>query len=224
MLSNLFCNNLPWFCAILLPLSTCIFFREGERWYKLRAVLNKRMLHPKDSVQYETVVNEVVTDFIKRIYHIRKTSPTGDLVENLSNELYRFSLEGIDSSYKLAFSDMYHYVTYQFKRALWSCTNSWTSLNMWSPLTPLPLYMNKESHLFSLKLGLGVWKMKFQRRLRTSSTPSLKCLPIACLWCLRPNGRVTSCRFGGVTFQDGRASSNLVSELLRLHCTWGSLP
>lgn len=77
------------FTDIVFPL------REGERWYKLRAVLNKRMLHPKESVQYGDVVNEVVTDLIKRIYHLRQTSPTGDLVPNLSNELYRFSLEGV---------------------------------------------------------------------------------------------------------------------------------
>ncbi|ROL50455.1 Sterol 26-hydroxylase, mitochondrial [Anabarilius grahami] len=69
------------------------FNREGEKWYKLRRVLNKRMLHPKDSVQYGDVVNAVVTDFIKRIYYLREMSPTGDLVPNLTNELYRFSLE-----------------------------------------------------------------------------------------------------------------------------------
>ncbi|KAI5623733.1 sterol 26-hydroxylase, mitochondrial [Silurus asotus] len=68
---------------------------EGEKWYKLRSVLNKRMLHPKDSLKYENVVNEVVTDFIKRICHLRKMSSTGDLVPNISNELYRFTLEGI---------------------------------------------------------------------------------------------------------------------------------
>ncbi|XP_036425095.1 sterol 26-hydroxylase, mitochondrial-like [Colossoma macropomum] len=71
------------------------FTEEGEKWYKLRAVLNKRMLHPKDSVKYESVVNSVVTDFVKRINHLRKMSPTGDLVPNMSNELYRFALEGI---------------------------------------------------------------------------------------------------------------------------------
>ncbi|ROL50457.1 Sterol 26-hydroxylase, mitochondrial [Anabarilius grahami] len=70
---------------------------EGEKWYKLRRVLNKRMLHPKESVQYGDVVNAVVTDFIKRIYYLREMSPTGDLVPNLTNELYRFSLEGISS-------------------------------------------------------------------------------------------------------------------------------
>ncbi|KAL0964032.1 hypothetical protein UPYG_G00317360 [Umbra pygmaea] len=73
------------------------FTEEGEKWYKLRTVLNKRMLHPKDSVKYGDVVNKVVGDLIKRIYHLRQTSPTGDLVTNLSNELYRFSLEGISS-------------------------------------------------------------------------------------------------------------------------------
>ncbi|XP_042171458.1 sterol 26-hydroxylase, mitochondrial-like [Oncorhynchus tshawytscha] len=73
------------------------FTEEGEKWYKLRTVLNKRMMHPKDSVQYGDVVNEVVSDLIKRIYHLRRISPSGDLVTNLSNELYRFSLEGISS-------------------------------------------------------------------------------------------------------------------------------
>uniref|UniRef100_UPI003F695FEB uncharacterized protein LOC723999 isoform 2 n=1 Tax=Danio rerio TaxID=7955 RepID=UPI003F695FEB len=73
------------------------FTEEGEKWYKLRAVLNKRMLHPKDSLQYGDVVNAVITDFIKRIYYLREMSPTGDLVSNLTNELYRFSLEGIAS-------------------------------------------------------------------------------------------------------------------------------
>ncbi len=53
------------------------------------------MLHPKDSVQYGDVVNAVVTDFIERIYYLREMSPTGDRVSNLTNELYRFSLEGI---------------------------------------------------------------------------------------------------------------------------------
>ncbi|KAL6484501.1 hypothetical protein MHYP_G00065460 [Metynnis hypsauchen] len=71
------------------------FTEEGEKWYTLRAVLNKRMLHPKDSVKYESVVNTVVTDFVKRINHLRMMSPTGDLVPNMSNELYRFALEGI---------------------------------------------------------------------------------------------------------------------------------
>uniref|UniRef100_UPI0037E949F6 sterol 26-hydroxylase, mitochondrial n=1 Tax=Semicossyphus pulcher TaxID=241346 RepID=UPI0037E949F6 len=73
------------------------FTTEGERWYNLRAMLNKRMLHPKDSAQYGGVISEVVTDFMKRMYYLRQCSPTGDLVPDVANELYRFSLEGIAS-------------------------------------------------------------------------------------------------------------------------------
>ncbi|KAM4730871.1 sterol 26-hydroxylase, mitochondrial-like [Anableps anableps] len=73
------------------------FTEEGERWYNLRVVLNKQMLHPRDSAQYSGVINEVVTDFMKRIQHLRHCSPTGDLVVDVSNELYLFSLEGIAS-------------------------------------------------------------------------------------------------------------------------------
>uniref|UniRef100_A0A7N6FEI4 Cytochrome P450, family 27, subfamily A, polypeptide 7 n=3 Tax=Anabas testudineus TaxID=64144 RepID=A0A7N6FEI4_ANATE len=73
------------------------FTVEGEQWYNLRAVLNKRMLHPKDSAQYGGIINDVVTDFTKRICYLRQCSPTGDLVTNVANELYRLSLEGIAS-------------------------------------------------------------------------------------------------------------------------------
>ncbi|KAK2839491.1 hypothetical protein Q5P01_013231 [Channa striata] len=73
------------------------FTVEGEQWYNLRAVLNKRMLHPKDSAQYGGIINDVVTDFTRRIYYLRQCSPTGDLVTDVANELYRLSLEGIAS-------------------------------------------------------------------------------------------------------------------------------
>lgn len=68
--------------------------RNDERWYNLRAVLNKRMLRPKDALQYGDTIGEVVTDFIRRIYFLRQSSPTGDVVTDLNTELYHFSLEG----------------------------------------------------------------------------------------------------------------------------------
>ena len=68
--------------------------RNGEKWYNFRAVLNKRMLHPRDSAQYCDTLNDVVTDFIKRMCYLRQGSPTGDLVPDIANEFYRFSLEG----------------------------------------------------------------------------------------------------------------------------------
>ena len=52
------------------------------------------MLHPRDAVQYGPVINQVVTDLIKRIRHLRQASPCGTLVTDVSNNLYLFSLEG----------------------------------------------------------------------------------------------------------------------------------
>lgn len=74
--------------------------RDGEKWYNLRVMLNKRMLHPKDSAQYGGVINDVVTDLTKRIYYLRQGSPTGDLVTNMASELYRFSLEGMKNIFR----------------------------------------------------------------------------------------------------------------------------
>ncbi|XP_061696704.1 sterol 26-hydroxylase, mitochondrial [Syngnathoides biaculeatus] len=71
------------------------FTVEGENWHKLRVALNKRMMHPKDSALYGRILNMVVADFIARLRYVRRCSPTGDLVMNLANEFYRFSLEGI---------------------------------------------------------------------------------------------------------------------------------
>ncbi|XP_028991534.1 sterol 26-hydroxylase, mitochondrial [Betta splendens] len=73
------------------------FTVEGEQWYKLRSVLNKRMLHPRDAADYSGVISAVVTDFVDRIVYLRQCSPRADLVTDLANELYRFSLEGIAS-------------------------------------------------------------------------------------------------------------------------------
>lgn len=73
---------------------SCSVPRNGEKWYNFRAVLNKRMLHPRDSAQYCDTLNDVVTDFIKRMCYLRQGSPTGDLVPDIANEFYRFSLEG----------------------------------------------------------------------------------------------------------------------------------
>lgn len=73
------------------------FTEEGERWYRLRSVLNKRMLLPKESIQFGPVIQDVVRNFTERVQVLRESSPTGDMVEDIANELYRFSLEGIAS-------------------------------------------------------------------------------------------------------------------------------
>uniref|UniRef100_A0A3Q3W4G2 Uncharacterized protein n=1 Tax=Mola mola TaxID=94237 RepID=A0A3Q3W4G2_MOLML len=73
------------------------FTEDNEKWYNLKAVLNKRMLHPRDAAQYGDTLNDIVTDFIRRMYYLRQCSPTGDLVTNMANELYHFALEAIAS-------------------------------------------------------------------------------------------------------------------------------
>ncbi|KAJ3592410.1 hypothetical protein NHX12_007537 [Muraenolepis orangiensis] len=73
------------------------FTKEGHDWYNLRVLLNKRMLQPRDAMQYGPVINEVVTDLMKRICYLRQSSPCGTLVNNVSNNLYLFSLEAISS-------------------------------------------------------------------------------------------------------------------------------
>ncbi|KAG8537963.1 hypothetical protein GDO81_023503, partial [Engystomops pustulosus] len=71
------------------------FTEAGQRWHSLRSVLNKRMLKPKEAVLYTEVINEVVTDFLDMLDDMRKASPSGVMVNDLSNALYRFSFEGI---------------------------------------------------------------------------------------------------------------------------------
>ncbi|XP_054826542.1 sterol 26-hydroxylase, mitochondrial-like [Eublepharis macularius] len=68
---------------------------EGERWYHLRQVLNKRMLKPSEAVLYADVINEVVTDLMVHLQNEREKSPCGVVVQDVANQLYRFALEGI---------------------------------------------------------------------------------------------------------------------------------
>ncbi|KAM9347677.1 sterol 26-hydroxylase, mitochondrial-like [Symphorus nematophorus] len=73
------------------------FTENGKKWYNIRTALNKRMLHPRDAAQYCDTLNDIVTDFIKRMCYLRQSSPTGDFVTDMANELYHFSLEAIAS-------------------------------------------------------------------------------------------------------------------------------
>ncbi|KAJ6665509.1 hypothetical protein lerEdw1_003350 [Lerista edwardsae] len=68
---------------------------EGERWYCLRQVLNRRMLKPSEAVLYASPINEVVSDLIVHLQNEREKSPCGLVVQDVTNQLYRFALEGI---------------------------------------------------------------------------------------------------------------------------------
>uniref|UniRef100_A0A8D0EI41 Cytochrome P450 family 27 subfamily A member 1 n=1 Tax=Strix occidentalis caurina TaxID=311401 RepID=A0A8D0EI41_STROC len=55
------------------------FTEEGERWYRLRQVLNKRLLKPSEAVLYADAIGEVVSDLMVRLRDERSRSPSGVL-------------------------------------------------------------------------------------------------------------------------------------------------
>ncbi|XP_020381049.2 25-hydroxyvitamin D-1 alpha hydroxylase, mitochondrial [Rhincodon typus] len=69
---------------------------EGEEWQRLRSMLSKHMLKPKEVEAYGGVLNEVVTDLIHRLRH-QQTKNDQVLVKDLAEEFYKFGLEGISS-------------------------------------------------------------------------------------------------------------------------------
>lgn len=69
----------------------------GPKWQRIRSILNPRMLKPKHVSSYSNIINEVVTDFIKRVAWLRETSGRGVMVNDLAGELYKFAFEGICS-------------------------------------------------------------------------------------------------------------------------------
>ncbi|KAL8183025.1 UNVERIFIED_CONTAM: hypothetical protein K2H54_012478 [Gekko kuhli] len=71
------------------------FTEDGERWHRLRQVLNRRMLKPSEAVLYADVINEVVSDLILHLEDARRKSPSGVMVQDVAQILYRFALEGI---------------------------------------------------------------------------------------------------------------------------------
>lgn len=66
----------------------------GANWQRIRSILNPRMLKPKHVSSYSNTINDVVTDFIARLAWLRETSGGGVMVNNLTEELYKFAFEG----------------------------------------------------------------------------------------------------------------------------------
>ncbi|PWA28417.1 hypothetical protein CCH79_00015935, partial [Gambusia affinis] len=69
----------------------------GAKWQRIRSILNPRMLKPKHVSSYSNTINEVVTDFIIRVAWLRETKGQGVMVNDLTEELYKFAFEGISS-------------------------------------------------------------------------------------------------------------------------------
>ncbi|XP_068185618.1 cytochrome P450 [Antennarius striatus] len=69
----------------------------GANWQRIRSILNPRMLKPKHVSSYADTVNQVVTDFLRKVAVLRDTGGGGVMVNNLTEELYKFAFEGICS-------------------------------------------------------------------------------------------------------------------------------
>ncbi|XP_060774774.1 sterol 26-hydroxylase, mitochondrial [Neoarius graeffei] len=69
----------------------------GEKWYRLRSVLNPKMLKLQEASAYAPVIHDVVSDLLQRVERVRLRSQDESTVCDLSSELYKFGFEGISS-------------------------------------------------------------------------------------------------------------------------------
>ncbi|KAM9344123.1 cytochrome P450 [Pholidichthys leucotaenia] len=69
----------------------------GAKWQHIRSILNPHMLKPKHVSSYANTINDVVTDFIARVAWLRESGGQGDVVSDVTGELYKFAFEGICS-------------------------------------------------------------------------------------------------------------------------------
>ncbi|XP_066473794.1 25-hydroxyvitamin D-1 alpha hydroxylase, mitochondrial [Tiliqua scincoides] len=69
---------------------------EGEEWQKIRSILGKHMLKPKEVESYTGTLNDVVSDLVRRLERQRNLHEQ-QVVKNVADEFYKFGLEGISS-------------------------------------------------------------------------------------------------------------------------------
>uniref|UniRef100_A0A8D0GMR5 Cytochrome P450 family 27 subfamily B member 1 n=1 Tax=Sphenodon punctatus TaxID=8508 RepID=A0A8D0GMR5_SPHPU len=69
---------------------------EGEEWQKIRSILGKHMLKPKEVESYTGTLNGVVDDLIRRLEH-QRSHHRDHVVKDVAGEFYKFGLEGISS-------------------------------------------------------------------------------------------------------------------------------
>ncbi|XP_047432844.1 sterol 26-hydroxylase, mitochondrial [Mugil cephalus] len=69
----------------------------GPEWYRLRSVLNPKMLKLQEVSAYAPVIHQVVSDLLHRIELLRSRSQDQATVPDLPAELYKFGFEGISS-------------------------------------------------------------------------------------------------------------------------------
>lgn len=68
----------------------CQQCRQGEEWYKVRRILNMKMLKPEVVGEYSQQLNEVTTDVLSQM---KTTRDDNGIVPNIQQELFKWSLE-----------------------------------------------------------------------------------------------------------------------------------
>jgi hypothetical protein len=74
-----------WFGILLVSI-----YSQGERWKRMRALLDKQMLRPMQVSMFSDNFNDVITDFVVHIRNIRKDNMA---IEKIDEELFHWSLE-----------------------------------------------------------------------------------------------------------------------------------
>ncbi|XP_029460995.1 cytochrome P450 27C1 isoform X2 [Rhinatrema bivittatum] len=75
--------------------STGLISAEGENWLRMRSVLRKKILKPKDVAVYSEGVNEVISDLLQRIRTLRSQEADGETVTDVNNLFFKYSMEGV---------------------------------------------------------------------------------------------------------------------------------
>ncbi|XP_071335846.1 sterol 26-hydroxylase, mitochondrial [Trachinotus anak] len=69
----------------------------GPEWYRIRSVLNPKMLKLQEVSAFTTTIHGVVGDLLRRIEFLRCQSQDQATVSDVASELYKFGFEGISS-------------------------------------------------------------------------------------------------------------------------------
>uniref|UniRef100_A0A1A8S285 Uncharacterized protein n=1 Tax=Nothobranchius rachovii TaxID=451742 RepID=A0A1A8S285_9TELE len=69
----------------------------GPEWYRIRSVLNPKLLKPQAVSAFAPIIHQVVGDLLQRVELLRSCSQDRATVLDLAAELYKFGFEGISS-------------------------------------------------------------------------------------------------------------------------------
>uniref|UniRef100_A0A8C6WGX9 Cytochrome P450, family 27, subfamily C, polypeptide 1 n=1 Tax=Neogobius melanostomus TaxID=47308 RepID=A0A8C6WGX9_9GOBI len=75
--------------------STGLISAEGEDWLKMRSVLRRLIMKPRDIAVFSDNVNNVVDDLIKRLDILRTQEADGATVININDLFFKYAMEGV---------------------------------------------------------------------------------------------------------------------------------